>query len=181
MKRIVLLAVGIAAFSTGAYAQSNAELIENSLAAAPRRGRDDAAVVKWAADHTYTTIKEGTNQIVCYSRADQRDRPPFAVQCTSLANLDRVAQNRRFRAESTDAESERALVAAAGGDGSREDVEYGSWFRSMNGPDMASAGVHTTVAMPGATGASSGFPDSRDAGGAYVMAGGTTEAHLMVP
>ena len=93
MKRIVLLAVGIAAFSTGAYAQSNAELIENSLAAAPRRGRDDATVVKWAADHTYTTIKEGTNQIVCYSRADQRDRPPFAVQCTSLANLDRVAQN----------------------------------------------------------------------------------------
>ncbi|HIE93218.1 MAG TPA: hypothetical protein EYQ83_10275 [Acidobacteria bacterium] len=181
MKRIVLLAVGIAAFSTGAYAQSNADLIENSLAAAPRRGRDDATVVKWAANHTYTTIKEGTNQIVCYSRADQRDRPPFAVQCTSLANLDRVAQNRRFRADSTDAASERALVAAAAAAGTREDVEYGSWFRSMNGPDMASAGVHTTIAMPGGTGASSGFPDSRDAGGAYVMAGGTTEAHLMVP
>ena len=76
---------------------------------------------------------------------------------------------------------DRGPLIITGGDGSREDVEYGSWFRSMNGPDMASAGVHTTVAMPGATGASSGFPDSRDAGGAYVMAGGTTEAHLMVP
>jgi len=180
MKRIVLLVVGIAAFATGAYAQSNAELIEQSLAAAPRRGRDDASVVKWAGDHTYTTIKEGTNKIVCYSRADQRDRPAFAVQCTSLANLDRVAQNRRFRAESTDAASERALVAAAAAAGNREDVEYGSWFRSMNGADQMSAGVHTTIAMPGGT-AASGFPDNREAGGAFIMAAGTTEAHLMVP
>ena len=133
MKRIVLLAVGIAAFSTGAYAQSNAELIENSLAAAPRRGRDDATVVKWAADHTYTTIKEGTNQVVCYNRADERDRQPFAVQCTSKMNLDRVAQNRRFHAESTDADGERALVAAAAANGSRVKPEFGSFFRSMNG------------------------------------------------
>ena len=183
MKRMVLIVLGLGAlaFSSSAYAQTNAQLIEQSLAAAPRRGRDDATVVKWAADHTYTTIKEGTNKIVCYSRADQRDRPPFAVQCTSLANLDRVAQNRRFRAESTDAAGERALVAAAAQNGTRVAAEYGSWFRSMNGADQASAGVHTTIAMPGATAASAGFPENREQGGAYIMAAGTTEAHLMVP
>ena len=113
MKRIVLLVLGVAAFSSGAYAQSNAVLIEQALAAAPGRAREGAAVVKWAADHTYTMIKEGTNQLVCYSRADERDRQPFAVQCTSKMNLERVAQNRRFHAESTDAAAERALVAAA--------------------------------------------------------------------
>ena len=183
MKRMVLIVLGFSAlaFSSNVYAQTNAQLIEQSLAAATRRGRDDATVVKWTADHTYMTIKEGTNQIVCYSRADQRDRPPFAVQCTSLANLDRVAQNRRFRAESTDAEGERALVAAAAQNGSRVKAEYGSWFRSMNGQDRASAGVHTTIAMPGATATSTGFPDNREQGGAFIMAAGTTEAHLMVP
>lgn len=183
MKRMVLVVLGFSAlvFSSSAYAQTDAELIEQSLAAAPRRGRDDASVVKWADDHTYTTIKEGTNKIVCYSRADQRGRPPFAVQCTSLANLDRVAQNRRFRAESMDADGERALVAAAAADGTREAVEFGSWFRSMNGQDQASAGVHTTIAMPGATAETSGFPDNREQGGAFIMAAGTTEAHLMVP
>ena len=62
MKHIVLLTLGVAAFSSGAYAQSNAELIEQALAAAPRRARDGAAVVTWSADHSYTTIKEGTNQ-----------------------------------------------------------------------------------------------------------------------
>ncbi len=183
MKRMVLIVLGfgVLAFSSIVYAQTDAQLIEQSLAAAPRRGRDDASVVKWAADHTYTTIKEGTNKIVCYSRADERDRPPFAVQCTSLENLDRVAQNRRFHAESTDRDSERALVAAAAESDTRVKAEYGSWFRSMNGPDQASAGVHTTIAMPGATAASTGLPDNREQGGAYIMAAGTSEAHLMVP
>ena len=181
MKRIVLLVLGVAAFSSGAYAQSNAVLIEQALAAAPGRAREGAAVVKWAADHTYTMIKEGTNQLVCYSRADERDRQPFAVQCTSKMNLERVAQNRRFHAESTDAAGERALVAAADANGTRVKAEYGSVWRSMNGADQAGARVHATIAMPGATTASTGFPDNRDDGGAYIMAAGTSEAHLMTP
>ena len=183
MKRtlLIVLAFGALAFSSSVYAQTNAELIEMALAAAPRRAREGTTVVKWAADHTYTTIKEGTNQVVCYNRADERDRQPFAVQCTSKMNLDRVAQNRRFHAESTDAAGERALVAAAAENGSRVKAEYGSFFRSMNGADQMSAGLHMTIAMPGATMASSGFPDSRDQGGAYVMAAGTSEAHLMTP
>ena len=183
MKRTVLivLAFGALAFSSSVYAQTNAELIEQALAAAPRRAREGAAVIKWAADYTYTTIKEGTSQLVCYSRADERDRQPFAVQCTSTMNLDRVAQNRRFHAESTDAAGERALVAAADANGTRVKPEFGSVFISMNGPDQASARAHTTVAMPGATTASTGFPDNRGQGGAYIMAAGTSEAHLMTP
>ncbi|MCH7746711.1 MAG: hypothetical protein IH939_01305 [Acidobacteria bacterium] len=183
MKRTVLivLAFGALAFSSSVYAQTNAELIEWALAAAPRRAQEGATVVKWAADHTYTTIKEGTNEIVCYNRADERDRQPFAVQCTNKMNLDRVAQNRRFHAESTDAEGERALVAAADANSTRVKAEFGSVWRSMNGADQASARVHATIAMPGATTASTGFPENRDHGGAYLMAAGTSEAHLMTP
>ena len=181
MKRVFFLILGVAAISPITHAQSDAELIEQAVAAAPRRAQADASVIKWSADYTYSTIKEGTNQVVCYSRADERDRPPFAVQCTSKANLDRVAQNRRFHAESTDRESEAALVAAAAANGTRIMPEWGSWFRSMNGPDQMSAGIHTTIAMPMATAESSGFPDNRSQGGAFVMAAGTTEAHLMVP
>ena len=181
MKSMLLLVLSIVTVSPNVYAQSDAELIDQAVAAAPGRYREDATVVKWSTDHTYTTIKEGTNQIVCYSRADQRDRPPFAVQCTVKANLERVAQNRQFRAESTDGEEERALVAAAGQNGTRVPAEYGSFFSSMNGQDQASAGVHTTIAMPGATTASAGFPENREQGGAFIMAAGTTEAHLMIP
>ena len=97
MKRLVLLVLGVAAVATGAHAQSNAELIEGALAAAPARARDAAAVIQWNADFTYETLKEGTNRIVCYHRSDEVGRPAFAVQCTSVANLERVAQSRRFR------------------------------------------------------------------------------------
>ena len=100
---------------------------------------------------------------------------------TTLGNLDRVAQNRRFAAEGGDAAGSRALVAAAAANGTRANVVFGSVWIAVSGADQASAGRHMTVAMPGATEASSGFPESRRGGGAFIMAAGTTEAHLMTP
>ena len=182
MKRLVLLVLGIAAGASGAYAQSNAELIEGALAAAPVRARDAAAVIQWNADFTYETLREGTNRIVCYHRSDEARRQPFAVQCTSVANLERVAQSRRFRAEAgQDAAAERALVDEAEANGTRIAPEFGSFFTSVNGPDQASARSHTTIAVPGATPESLGLPDNPSQGGAWLMAAGTTTAHIMIP
>ena len=60
--------------------------------------KEGAAVIKWKADDTYDTLKKGTNRLVCYDRSGEPGQQPFAVQCTSVANLDRVAQNRKFEA-----------------------------------------------------------------------------------
>ena len=177
----IVLAFGALAFSSRAYAQSNAQIIEGALSAAPARASEGAAVITWNADYTYYTLKEGTNALVCYDRTGERDRQPFDVQCTSKMNLDRVAQNRRFHAESTDAAGERALVAAADKNGTRVTAEFGSPFITRRGADQAGARSHTTYAMPGATTASTGFPEDRSQGGAYIMAAGTSEAHLMTP
>ena len=65
---------------------------------------------------TYETVKEGTNRLVCYDRSGEPGRRPFAVQCTSVGNLDRVAQNRRFQAESENAEAMQAMLDAAAGE-----------------------------------------------------------------
>ena len=180
MKRIILL-VGLLSIPTGANAQTMTETIDAALAAAPGRAREGAAVIKWNADYTYETLKEGTNRLVCYDRSGEQRRRPFAVQCTSVANLDRVAQNRRFRAENADAQAERAMVAAAEADGSRVLPEYGSLWIQMEGTDRASARIHTTIAVPGATTESTGLPDTRTAGGAYIMNAGTSGAHIMTP
>ena len=59
--------------------------------------------------------------------------------------------------------------------------ELGSAWLALSGSDRASANTHMTVAMPGATEASSGFAESPRGGGAWLMAAGTTEAHLMTP
>ena len=106
MKRIILAVVGVLTVSTGTDAQSTAQMIERALLAAPARGRDAVTVVKWNADYSYETLREGTNQMVCYDRSGDPGQRPFAVQCTVLGNLDRVAQNRRFAAEGGDAAGE---------------------------------------------------------------------------
>jgi hypothetical protein len=180
MKRIVLLAVGVLAVSTVALAQTNEETIDRALAAAPRNMKEGATVVKFKADGTYDTLKKGTNRMVCYDRSGEPGKQPFAVQCTSIANLDRVAQNRKFEAI-TDANERKKQLADAEANGSRVKPEFGSVWLTMSGPDREHARIHTTVAVPGATTQSMGLPDNPRQGGIWIMDAGTSTAHLMTP
>ena len=181
MKRIILAVVSLLTVSAGADAQSTAQTIERALLAAPANAREDATVISWNADYTYRTLKEGSSQLVCYNRSGDPGQAAFAVACTARGNLDRIAQNRRFAAEGGDRAGVRALVAAAEANGTRIPPVYGSAWMDLGGDDQASARAHTTIAMPGATEASSGFPENGRGGGAWIMAAGTSEAHLMVP
>lgn len=177
MKRVILSVLGVLAVSVTAFAQSE---IDRALAAAPAPMKEGATVIKWKADGTYDTLKKGTNRLVCYDRSNEAGRPAFAVQCTSVGNLDRVAQNRKFEQIADRAERQKALDEAEKS-GTRVKPEYGSVFYMMNGPDQASARVHATVALPGATTASTGLPDNNKQGGAWIMGAGTSTAHLMTP
>ena len=88
MKRMIPIILCMPAVSIGVFAQTTAEIIERALAAAPRQMRDGATVVKWNTDYTYETLKKGTNRLLCYDRSGEPGRQPFAVQCTSIANLE---------------------------------------------------------------------------------------------
>lgn len=180
MKRSVLFVLGVLAVSTAAIAQTPEETIERALAAAPRQQREGATVVKWKADNTYDTLKKGTNRLVCYDRSGEPGQQPFAVQCTSIANLDRVAQNRKFEAMA-DKTARQAALDAAEKDGSRAKPEYGSVWYTMNGADKDHARTHITIAVPGATTQSTGLPDNNKQGGVWIMNAGTSTAHIMTP
>jgi len=183
MKRTLFLTVALVPMmfwsSVGISAQS-AE-ISRALAAAPARSQEGATVISWQDDHTYEVIKEGSNQMVCFDRSGEDRRSDFDVQCTHLGNLDRVAQNRRFRAESSNREEENGLIAVAEEDGTRVKPVFGSLWIAMRGDNQESAGIHTTIAMPFATGASTGFPENGREGGSFIMGAGTSAAHLMIP
>jgi len=181
MKRTILGVVGLLCISTGADAQTAARTIEKALAAAPSRVRDGAGVIQWNADYTWETLKEGANPLVCYDRSGEAGQQPFALMCTSQANLARVAQTRRFEVESADRNELRAMLAAAEADGTRVLPEFGSVWIHMSGPDRASARIHTTIAVPGATTESIGLPTDPSAGGVWIMGAGTSSAHIMTP
>ena len=168
------------ALAASAFAQTPEQTIEKALMAAPRNMKEGATVIKWKSDYTYETLKKGTNKMVCYDRSGEAGAQPFAVQCTSLGNLDRVAQSRKLNAIADKAERQKAFDAAEA-NGTRVKPEFGSVFISMSGPDAEHARNHTTVAVPGATAASMGLPDKPTAGGAWIMGAGTSTAHIMTP
>ena len=180
MKHPIPIILSMLAVSSGVHAQTTAEIIERALAAAPSQMRDGATVIKWNADNTYETLKKGTNHLLCYDRSGEPGRQPFAVQCTSMANLERVAQNRKFEAMS-DRAARQAALDAAEAKGTRVKPEYGSIWYDMSGPDRAHAHVEMTIAVPGATTKSTGLPENPKQGGVWIMNPGTTTAHIMTP
>jgi hypothetical protein len=180
MKRISLLVLVVIAVSISALAQAPDEAVEKALLAAPANLREGATVVKWKADFTYDTLKKGTNRLVCYDRSGFPEQQAFSIECTSLANLDRVAQNLKFEAVGDKAKTQ-AMLDAAEKDGSRVKPEYGSvWYHFM-GADREHARTHMTIAVPGATTQSTGLPDTNKQGIVWIMNAGTTTAHLMTP
>lgn len=180
MNRAIAIASGLLALAATGFAQTADDSVQRALAAAPRNMRDGATIIKWKADGTYDTLKKGTNRLVCYDRSGEEGRQPFAVQCTSIGNLDRVAQNRKFEAMS-DKNARQAALDKAEADGTRVKPEYGSVWYDMNGADQEHARVHVTIAVPGATTQSTGLPDNGKQGGAWLMNAGTTTAHIMTP
>jgi hypothetical protein len=175
MKHITIV-FSLVAVSTCAWAQ--ADVIEKSLSAAPAQLREGATVIKWKPDFTYDTLKKGTNRLVCYDRSGLPGQQAFSIECTSLGNLERAAQNLQFEAMGA---KKQEMLDAAEKDGTRKKPEYGSVWYHLMGADKEHARSHVTIAIPGATTASTGLPDNNKQGGVWIMNAGTTTAHIMTP
>ena len=177
MKRTLPIILGSLAIACVGFAQAD---VDKALQAAPANMKDGATVVKWKPDFTYDTVKKGTNKMVCYDLSGWPTHPAFCLECTSLANLDRVAQNLKLEAISDKAARDAAFDKAEK-DGSRVKPEFGSvWIHKM-GADAEHARNHTTIAVPGATSKTLGLPENGQQGGVWIMNAGTTTAHLMTP
>ena len=122
MTRVALVLCALAV-STLAWAQAPTDAVEKALLAAPANLSKDATVVAFKPDYTYETIRKGGNPLVCFDRSGLPGQQPFSVECTSLGNLPRVAQNLKFEAE-PDRTKRQAALDAAEKDGSRVKPEY---------------------------------------------------------
>jgi len=155
--------------------------VDKALLAAPGNLKNQATVIKWAPDHTYTTLRKGTNSMVCYDRSGFPVQQAFSVECTMMSNLDRVKQNMTVEAMAGDRAKAEAQFAELEKSGQRVKPEFGSVFYHWQGPDQDRARGHMTISVPGATQATLNLPESGRGGGVWIMNAGTTTAHLMVP
>jgi hypothetical protein len=179
MKLITKVVPFVLALSVSALAQTSPE-IDKALLAAPAQMKDGATVIKWKSDFTYDTLKKGTNRLVCYDRPIQPGDQPFSVECTSIANLERVSQSLKTEAATSSAER-RAAFEALEKAGKWTKPEFGSVFYNMTGPNQAQARMHATICVPGATTQTMGLPETGEKGGAWIMNAGSSAAHLMTP
>jgi hypothetical protein len=179
MKRMIPIVFSILALSASAFAQAP-DPVQTPLLAAPANMREAATVVKWKPDFTYDTLRKGANRLVCFDRSGFPQQRPFSLECTSIANLDRVAQNLQAEALNDKAKTQ-AMLDEWEKSGTRAKPEFGSVWYHLAGNDQASARPHMTIAVPGATTASLGLPDNPKMGGVWIMNAGTTTAHLMTP
>jgi hypothetical protein len=175
-----LVALAILSVSALVAQDSDQAAIDKPLIAAPGNLKTGATVIKWKPDFTYETLRKGTNKLVCYDKSGFPGFQPFMVECTSLANLPREAQNLKFEAIPDKAGSKAAFEKAET-DGTRVKPEFGSVWYHMQGPDADHLRPHMTIAVPGATQAMLGLPENNKSGGVWIMNAGTTTAHLMTP
>jgi len=150
------------------------------LSAAPGNLKDQATVIMWKLAQSYTTQRKGASCLDCYDRSGFPLQQPFSIECTSLGNLDRVAQNMKIEALGDRAKANAAFDEAEK-NGTRVKPEFGSVFYHVQGPTKENARNHMTIATPGATMATLGLPENGRGGGVWIMNAGTTTAHLMVP
>src|ERR1041384_1112664 len=128
MKRFALFVLGVVAISSSPSAQAPSDAVATALLGLPANVREGAGVVKWKSDQTYDTLKESTNGLVCYDRSGFPLQQPFSIECTSMGNLPRVAQNMKAEATGDKAKSE-AMLKAAEENGTRVKPEFGSvWY-----------------------------------------------------
>src|ERR1041384_8272205 len=157
MKRFALFVLGVVAISSSPSAQAPSDAVATALLGLPANVREGAGVVKWKSDQTYDTLKESTNGLVCYDRSGFPLQQPFSLECTSSANLDRVAQNLKAEALADRAKAQ-AMLNEQETSGSRAKPAFGSVWYHLAGADREHARAHMTIAVPGATAQSLGLP-----------------------
>src|SRR5215469_11775866 len=135
---------GALTLSATAFAQTSD--LDKALLPAPANMKNDATVIKWKPDFTYDTLKKGTNKLVCYDRSGQPGQRPFAAECTSSANLERVAQNLKIEAANPDPKAKRAAFEELEKAGKWTKPEYGSVWYHITGQNASSTRKHVTIA-----------------------------------
>ena len=136
---------GVAALSAGAIAQSPAEL-DKALAPAPRNIEEGADGRQWwKADGTSTT--PSGRAPTAWSATTGREtngQQPFAVQCTSIANLRPRRPEPEVRGDERQGRRRQAAIDAAEKDGTaRESPSSGSVRYTMSGADQATRARYT--------------------------------------
>jgi hypothetical protein len=161
--------------------------IAGALHAAPAGERDGATVLGFAADGSVTTLREGSNTLVCL--ADDPNREDWSAACYHESLEPFMARGRQLRAEGVTDSGELAQQRWAEADaGTLAMPEEPAMLYVLTGDGYDAATdvvsnpfVRWVIYTPWATAESTGLSAQPTAPGApWLMFPGTAGAHIMI-
>jgi hypothetical protein len=181
------VAISFVASEVAAQTPPPAQQIAQALAPAPAGDKDGATVYGFAADGSMTTLREGTNELICL--ADDPNREGFNVACYHTSLEPFMARGRALRAEGVTDSGElaqRRWAEADAGTLSMPETPAALYVMTGDGFDATAGTVINSflrwvVYTPWATPETTGLPAQPAGPGApWLMFPGTAGAHIMI-
>lgn len=159
--------------------------IAGAVLAAPEDRRAGAKVLGWDASGKVTTLREGTNEIVCL--ADNPRIDGFNVACYHK-DLDAfMARGRELTAQGITDDKQRDAMRFKEVDEKKLSIPKDAFLTVMTGKSfdaatgqVADAYTRWVVYVPYATAATTGLPTKPLPGVPWLMDPGTAGAHIMI-
>ena len=168
-------------------AQSEQALIRAAVAAAPEEARAEAKVIAFDGRIT-TTLREGSNGLICLAPDPEADR--FNAACYHESMEPYMERGRKLRAEGVADGGERNRIRWEEADaGTLAMPDKPASLYVLAGPadvwnrmtgEVTGASLRYVVYTPWATQESTGLSEVPVAGGPWIMFPGTPGAHIMV-
>lgn len=177
-------------FGTSAFGQklSKADQIASAIQAAPSEMRDGATVLGFDENGALTTLKDGSNDLICL--ADDPNRSGFNAACYHKDLDPFMARGRALRAEGKNPDEIFKMREEEAKSGKLQMPEKATTLHILSGKDgkynsstgeVDGASYRYVVYIPFATSQTTGLPTRPTAPGhPWIMDPGTHRAHIMI-
>ncbi|KAA3617347.1 MAG: hypothetical protein D8M58_02815 [Calditrichaeota bacterium] len=167
---------------TSYLAQNNssmAERIESAVLAAPDEFRKEATVKGFNTDGSFTTLREGTNNMICL--ADDPRKKGFSVAAYHKDLEPFMARGRELRSEGKSRSEVFKTREKEAKSGKLKMAKSGATLHILSGPTKVDAIYRYVVYFPWATTETTGISETpTTSGGPWIMNAGTHKAHIMI-
>ena len=162
--------------------------IAGAVSAAPEDRREGAAVLGYSEDGDFTTLREGSNELICLADDPSDDR--FHVTCYHSSLEPYIARGRELKSEGLDGTERLDIRHQEADAGNLEMPSSPASLYNLGGDleifDAITGEVNGgnwvwSIYIPYATEDSTGLPTTPQLAGApWIMRPGTASSHIMV-
>lgn len=188
MRPILLLLLTAFVLTTYAQTPAKEEQIQAAIQAAPEEKQADATVLGYDSSGKLTTLKEGTNEMICI--ADDPAKEGFSVACYHKDLEPFMARGRELYAQGKSHGEVFDIREKEARAGTLKMPEHPATLHVLSGSDgkydvttgkVTGANLRYVVYIPFATAETTGLPvRPLVPGGPWIMDPGTHRAHIMI-